>query len=100
MTGRVTIGQAREMGKGQPVSQLRFKFTRAMVTGLDTISARRIQVHSMMPEVLSALRASFRKITILTSLPVLEVFASADFRWVMVEQFFAGQYGAHNNWMI
>ena len=49
---------------GQPVSQLRFKFTRAMVTGLDTISARRIQVHSLMPEVLSARRAGFRKITI------------------------------------
>ena len=72
------------MGKGQPVSQLRFKFTRAMVTSLDTISARRIQVHSMMPEVLSARRAGFRKITILTSLPVLEVLASVICRWAMV----------------
>ena len=68
------------MGKGQPLSQLRFKFTRAMVTGLDTISVRRIQA----PEVLSARRAGFSKITILTSMPVLEVLASADFRWVMV----------------
>ena len=34
---RRCVGQAREVGKGQPVSQLRFKFTRAMVTGLDTM---------------------------------------------------------------
>ena len=74
-----------------------------MVTGLDTISARRIQVHLMMPEVLSAGRAGFRKITILTSLPVLKVLAAANgFRLSLGygEPFFAGQYGAHNNCMI
>ena len=95
--------QAREVGKGQPVSQLLFKFTRVMMTGLDGISARRIQVHSMMQEVLSARRACFRKITILKSLPDLEVLASANGCRLSMgygEPFFAGQYGAHNNCMI
>ena len=78
------------MSKGQPVSQSQFKFTKSMVTGLPVDT---MPIHSMMLKALSARGGGFRKITIQTSLPVLEVLVSANGCRLSVgygEPFFAG----------
>ncbi len=87
-------GQGSEL-QGQPVRQSRrqswFKFTRVMVTGLG--SQCQADSSSLNVEALSALRAGFRKITILTCLPVLKMLTSANGCQLSLghcEPFFAG----------